>query len=490
MTTFALFSWPIISLILFASLGRERGLIWTVVAGYLLLPEGIKFDLPGLPSYNKNLAVAVGACLGALIFWGKLSWPNVPRQVEDGKGFKYLLYGLLALSLFGVIMTVQDNGAPIINDGTRFFKVRQGLTSRDIIGMMTDIVTPMLPFLLAWRLLRAPEHHREVLMAVVIMGCIWAVFAMIEMRLSPRFNATVYGFFPHEWRQHIRGGQFRPVVFLRHGLWLAFFLLSAAFCAYALMRDAKDGGNKMMFLGAALFITAVLVISPNLGALLLLVLFLPLLYVPRWFQIRVVTVVALIFLTFPAVRQAGLVPLDGFLNFASSISHERAESLRFRINNEDALLDRLSQKPVFGWGGWGRYRVVDERGIRTTVSDGLWIITLGERGWVGYVGFFGVLVLPLLMLARRARHRTPPFAIMGLSLITAANLVYLVPNSALSPIGWLMAGTIAGFVAWKPSPSTRAEATEDEKGKRARISSSPYTRFPREFDKDGALSSR
>ena len=171
------------------------------------------------------------------------------------------------------------------------------------------------------------------------------------------------------------------------------------------------------------------------------------------------------------------MPIDSFTSFIeNNISEERAGSLQFRFDNEDGLLERAALKPLSGWGGWGRARVYDEYGIDRTIVDGLWIIMLGERGWIGYIGFFGLLTVPMLMLARAARHKPVSHVTVAMGVIMAANLIYLVPNSALSPIGWLFGGALAGFVAWREVEvsAEQAEGNDRDQGERPR---SRYTRF-------------
>ncbi|MDJ0630899.1 MAG: hypothetical protein QNJ44_21760 [Rhodobacter sp.] len=564
MAPLMLFVWPVVALILFAALGREKGLIWTVVAGYLLLPDGFGYELSGLPDYDKRSAVALSAVLGAMLFWGKSSWPvptfgagltkrsrmlmrnaqnaakiqeiwcellnlesvapeddffelggsgkearkmlravsealrlplittaelrsasvladftrlverkseaeirAIERASRTGGLGKFFLLLFLAICV-GQVMTVQDNGFPLIN-GDRF---RTALGIRDAIAYISDSVIDFTPFFLAWFWLRTPEHHKELLRAIVIFGVIYAFLALVEMRLSPQLNRWVYGYFPHEWQQHVRGGAFRPVVFLRHGLWLAFFLLTASVAAFGLYRMTTSQ-LRYAYLAAGLWILAVLLISPNLGAALLAILFIPaLLFLSRKLLARGMMLVAMIFLLYPAARQAEMVPLDRFLGVIERISVDRAASLEFRFRNEDALLARALEKPVWGWGGWGRSRVIDDRGRDTSTVDGLWILTLGATGWVGYIAFFGVLTLPLLMLPKAVRRKEMSYATAAMAVILAANLVYLLPNSALSPIGWLLAGAIGGFVSWRPDLTAPiAEVIDDDHAKPR------YTRF-------------
>ena len=60
-----------------------------------------------------------------------------------------------------------------------------------------------------------------------------------------------------------------------------------------------------------------------------------------------------------------------------------------------------------------------------------------------------------------------------MAVIMAGNLIYLIPNSTLSPIAWLMAGALAGFVQFD------VKAAEDAKAPVAKPSRPPgYSRFP------------
>ena len=50
-------------------------------------------------------------------------------------------------------------------------------------------------------------------------------------------------------------------------------------------------------------------------------------------------------------------------------------------------------QPVWGWGGWGRSRVVDEQSGRdTTPTDGMWIIYLGIL-WLCWPGIWTTMML-------------------------------------------------------------------------------------------------
>ena len=85
---------------------------------------------------------------------------------------------------------------------------------------------------------------------------------------------------------------------------------------------------------------------------------------------------------------------------AAMIDTDRATSLKTRFDNEDLLLQRASQRFLFGWGRWGRARVYDEEsGKDMSITDGRWIITIGQFGLFGFVAEFGLLILPVFRAA-------------------------------------------------------------------------------------------
>ena len=61
----------------------------------------------------------------------------------------------------------------------------------------------------------------------------------------------VYGFFPHSWLQHVRGGGFRPIVFMNHGLVLGIFLSMAVVASAIMVRLSTRRGPHALFRGNA-----------------------------------------------------------------------------------------------------------------------------------------------------------------------------------------------------------------------------------------------
>ncbi|MDT8857330.1 hypothetical protein RNZ50_20275 [Paracoccaceae bacterium Fryx2] len=427
--------WPLVAMVLYQRLSPARALIWTVLGGYLLLPPLAAIDLPMVPDLDKasipNLAALV---LALFLLRDRISF--LP-QSWAGR----LLIGLFVLSPFATVLTNGDPVPIVAGD-------LPGLRIYDSVAAVANQAIALLPFFLARRYLGTPEAMRAIVVALVVAGLAYSVPMLIETRLSPQMNVWVYGYFQHDFFQTIRFGGYRPVVFLPHGLWAAFFALMAFASALILFRigPAED---RPRLAAAALYLGVVLVACKSFGPFAYALALAPvILLLGQRVQLLLAAALALVVITYPLLRGAHLVPLDGILAVASDLSPERASSLAFRIGNEELLLDRANLRPLFGWGGYGRNLILDPvSGQARTIADGSWIIVLGLRGWLGYIAEFGLLVLPLLLLGREAlvqrRAAFSPFLAV-VALIFAANLLDLLPNATLIPFTWLMAGGLLG----------------------------------------------
>ena len=84
----ALAIWPIISVCLFKFLGGRRGLIYSVMIGFLFLPPNYFLFLPVVPKYGSGTAIAAGLALSYLFFVtiGMLSWGILPEDHTFSEG--------------------------------------------------------------------------------------------------------------------------------------------------------------------------------------------------------------------------------------------------------------------------------------------------------------------------------------------------------------------------------------------------------------------
>ncbi len=444
---FMLAVWPLVTLVLFAKLPPAKAFVATIVAGYLLLPPPpAAFDFPLLPPLDKE-NIPLLAAFAVLWLGMRGRFELLPRSP--------IARLLLALFILSPVLTFATNREPVFFGHIGL----PGMRPFEAFALAVQQAMVALNFLLARALLTGPgapgldeedsgaSGLRIVAMALFVGGMAYSVPMLIEVRLSPQLNNMIYGYYQHFFAQAIRGDGFRPLVFLNHGLWAAFYAMSAFAAALALWRSSR-GEARNLYLLAAGYLGAVLVLCKTLGALLYGILLVPLivLFSTLW-QIRIAALLGLLVLAYPVAKIANVVPYETMVGEAAKISTDRANSLKFRFDNEEVLFERALRKPAFGWGIWGRNQIIDPNtGNFATVTDGRWIITMGVYGWLGYIAEFGLLVLPLLMLwqvGRRPGARLPTLA-GPLALLLAINMVDLLPNATLTPLTWLLAGALMG----------------------------------------------
>lgn len=262
--------------------------------------------------------------------------------------------------------------------------------------------------------------------------------------MSPQLSRMIYGYFPHDWRQHLRGGGYRPVVFLHHGLWLAIFFCGSFLAALSLWRSST-GKMRTRWMMASIWMLMVLVLSKGIGALGIgLFLGALIIFLPIRLQILCAAGLAGALLTYPMLRGAGWVPTEAALSIAYEVDPVRESSLRYRLDNEDILLERANLRPMFGWGGWGRNRVIDDEGRDLSTTDGYWVISIGTKGWLGYLAEFGLLLIPIIFLGLRWKSLGLTPSTAGIAMALTANMIDLIPNATLTPVTWLLAGALAG----------------------------------------------
>lgn len=431
-----LLTYPLLVAIMFRRMPVERAFIWTILGGYLILPPVAALDLPVGPSLDKHAIPTLCAFVALWMHQGK-----IPKLMPQS----WVLRALIAVYAASTVATVLTNGDEQIVGIVRLMPMSpiEALT-----GLLFQFVT-ILPMLMAQNVLKRPQHMREVFIALMIGGLLYSIPMLLEVRLAPQLNVWIYGFFQHTFDQMMRYGGFRPIVFLQHGLWVAFFAFLAVCCSLSLLRHEPER-NRPRYFAIAFYLAVVLVLCKTASALIYLILTAPLLlFIGKRIQIRIAAALALVVVLYPMLRGAGLIPVDAILNQAMAMDAERSQSLAFRLINEDMLLARAAERPAFGWGGWSRNNVFDPvLGRSATVVDGLWIGVIGSQGWAGYISFFGLLTVPIFQLLQRTRElgKTIDPYVASLALLLAVCLVDLIPNATLIPFNWLMAGALLGYI--------------------------------------------
>jgi hypothetical protein len=152
--------------------------------------------------------------------------------------------------------------------------------------------------------------------------------------------------------------------------------------------------------------------------------------------------------------------LNQVTSFVERIDEKRAASFLVRLNNEEELLQKAQERPLYGWGIWGRGRIYDQKGNNRSITDGTWVLTLGSGGWVRYIAYFGLLCWPIIGLFFARRDKIDPVC-ATLALILCAKLVDIIPNSGVPPVYWLLAGTLLGRLEMKQGMQTDTSVPEE-----------------------------
>lgn len=424
-------AWPVVTIGLFILLPAHRALVWATLGAYLLLPVNTSFEIAMVPPLDKT-TISNFSILLCCLFLVKEKWLAALKEP--------VIIVLAATFMLSPVLTAFFNPEPLVY-GDRFIPA---MTMYDALAQVAVNGLTLIPFVAAYGLINSDQRRLQVAAILVIAALSYSALMLIEVRFSPQLHRMIYGFFPHSFLQQMRAGGFRPVVFLGHGLLVAIFCAMAAVAAIALWRDGR-GSQKTRAGLIAVYFGMMLLLCKSMGAVVLAALFTPVMAFLRSRHIIAISAAAcILILLYPAMRTVGVIPTNTISEMAAFFSTDRAGSLGFRLGNEDQLLERASEKPVFGWGSWGRDRIYSsEDGTDLSVTDGAWIITLGSWGWVGYLAMFGLLCLGCARLLWH-RRRVNPMSIASATLcvLLTVNLLDSIPNASIRPISWLLAGAV------------------------------------------------
>jgi len=431
----ALYGWIAVVLVLFSVLPARRAVIVSFIGAWLFLPQAqIPFD--GLPDVTKVTVTSFAVVLGAVLFdAGRIlhyrpSWVDAPIAAWCA--------------------------APIAASVANGLGVYDGLSAA-----LDHVVTWGIPYFIGRIYFNDLAALRELAIGVFVGGLVYVPLCLLEIRLSPQLHRWVYGYHQHSFAQTIRWGGYRPTVFMQHGLMVGMWMISATLAGGWLW---MSGALRALWRIPTWALTGVLlgtsVLCKSAGSLVLLLVGAGALCTIRSIRTALVLLpLVLIPPTYVALRAQGVWNGAELVALASRVNEDRAASLQGRFDNEVKLVEKALQKPYFGWGTWGRWRVADELGRDVTTADSLWIISLGRTGVVGLCAVLAVILLPVLLLMRRIGVRDWMHPAAGGAAVLAVLLVlYMMDsllNAMLNPLFMLAAGGLSGFYVIAPRLAVR-----------------------------------
>jgi hypothetical protein len=265
----------------------------------------------------------------------------------------------------------------------------------------------------------------------------------------------------------IRGGGYRPMVFMQHGIMLGTFMCMAAlvgvWCAVTRVFPKKLW-NVPVWIPVLLLVGASVAVKSS-GAIGLMVLGLIILQASVLLKTRLLILLLICLpLLYITTRASGTWDGQNVVDFvAKNFSEDRSLSLKFRLDNENILVAKALERKMFGWGGWGRSRVFDEvTGEDISTTDGFWVITLGRWGVLGLGAVSALLLLPMarFLIRHRATEWKSPELAPGAVLALIPVLFFLdgTLNAMVNQMYILFAGATAGMVYQRSSGSGEKKA--------------------------------
>jgi len=402
----------------------------------MFLPVHTNVDLPLIPAMGKDTIPVLAAIIGCWLI------KNKKIKFFSNKG----LLQLLVLSIFfGPFITTLLNNDRIFL-ANRFLPE---LTLHDAISILISQFLQISAFFLGKQFFRTYPDQLYMFRFLVMVGLIYSILMLLEIRMSPQLHNWVYGFFPHSFGQQIRGSGFRPVVFMGHGLWVAFFTVCVVVAASVLTRINEKIRNFPPSM-VNYYLVVVLVLCKSKASLAYgLFAFLMIKTITLKNQMNAAVLLALLALSYPTLSIMNIFPHQQVIEVAETLMGPvRAESLVFRFDNEKVLLNHAKEKFFFGWGGWGRNRVYNEKtGENITVTDGRWVITFGVYGMVGFIAEFGLLAISVVRARQAAKwlkNKKEYTLLSAHALLISLVMVDQLPNATLDPWLWLLSGVLLG----------------------------------------------
>jgi hypothetical protein len=434
----ALIICPVVSFAIVAMFRAPIAVPLIILGGQMFLPPVLTFDAPLVPPLGKDIIPPLSALLACAVLR-----PRSLTRAKPGRSYDWFLT-LQCLAYYGTYITNRE----AIWFGPRMFP---GHTFHDVLsGAVSTYIYWWPPFFLGRALYKTSKDLRSLFVMVAGAGIVYTPFLAIEMKMSPQLNLWVYGFHQSDFIQTIRGGGYRPKVFMRHGLNVGFFMCFTLLAAGALVKIKKRVlGFKPRL--AMIYLLVFLILCRSAGALTYAVAFLPLiLFAKVKTQTRWTRIVVLLVFSYPLCRAMGLVPVEKINDFfLSMFGQDRAGSLGYRLEQEGKVMERALTRWVFGWGAYGRMWPHDPvTGGDLFAVDGLWAIQMGVRGVAGYVTLFGMLLLP----AWRARNMMARIAspqdrilVAALGIMTVVYVADMIPNSSIDPYLTFLVGVLTGL---------------------------------------------
>jgi tetratricopeptide (TPR) repeat protein len=380
----ALFGWIPFVVVLFAIIPARKATAAAIIGAWLLVPP-YRLEISALPDFSRSTAAAIGIVLGTILFGGEFILRLRPRWFD---------LPMLLWCCTGIGSSLQ--GGLGIYDG--------------LSDALSQVLWWGLPYLAGRIYFSNLDGLRIFTIAMIIGGLIYVLPCLWEMRMSPQLLKQIYGGEHFRIGITARIGGYRPQVFFATGLECGFWMSASALVAWWLYRCGTIKKIGQFRFGPVLLsvLVGTAILCRSTGAALLLACGIFILWASTRLRTRMLLwALVFFFPLYVALRVPQIWSGEQAVNlFQAILSQDRADSLGFRFKCENLLIRKAIQQPVWGWGGWGRSAVYwDESdphlGHGAVPTDGLWVITLGTKGFLGLSLLYLALELPVMLFLVR-----------------------------------------------------------------------------------------
>jgi hypothetical protein len=379
----ALLGWPLVTLVAFLMLRPRAAILVCYLGGIMLLPNA-SIPISGFVDYNKTTAMAFSGLLGIAVF-----------DSQRLTSFKPHLFDLPML-LYCVMPMVT-----ILQVGLAF---KMGVTI-----VSTEVFKWAVPYFIGRLYFCDREGRRDLALGILLGVLFYVPFALYEIRMAPTLHYKIYGYSSFGFGAALRGGSYRPVVFMQGGLMLGLWIAvgGMAGIAFWLSRGVRTVMSLPMPL-LALGTAATSVLCKSIGAIGLLFMTTLVLFEGKILRTKFLLwglVLGPPYFAF--ARISGIWDGDFLISLAEMVSEERAISISFRILMEDYLFEAVGERSLLGRGPIGFLNYTNDYGEpASAVVDSLWIIRYARFGIIGLALLGCIFLIPMLTVIPKIRPQS------------------------------------------------------------------------------------
>ena len=435
------FGWPFVSLFFFTKLKPHCAVLATVIGGVLFLPMA-NYNLPGLPAYSKVTVIAM-----SLVFAGRVSGK---RRLFSYDFSKYDL-PMILFCLCPVPTSIAN--------GLGFYD--------GISGMLTQTLLWGVPYAAGRVYFKNTEALKDLCFYIILGGLLYVPLCLYEIRMSPQLSNMIYGIFPHSFAQHVRGGSYRPIVFMQHGLMISLWMAISTYVTFWFWRSnliKHFNGLPISLCFWVMLLTTILCKSVN-GFFVLFIscsLYLGSSVIKLRTSLLLVLYVIPLYLIF---RLNNIITTDDVVLFVSKfVDSARSGSLEIRLVQEDLFIEKALLRPFLGWGGYGRGWPMDPDSGRKMVQmiDSLWLITFSSKGFLGLISLYSMMLVGPFQAVKFVKHKGKlnewsTLCPLALALAVVFFMIDMLLNGMINSIYILISGALLGWYLEKKKASANQD---------------------------------